>query len=119
MAAQAADLGRRGAQRQFRGQRGLDHAAGLEDFARLVDRGARHEGAAVGHQRNQLFMREAGEHLPDAGAAGAGDLAQALFHQLGAGQQAVLHDRGQQAKVDGLGGGGFAGGGLVAGGFFR
>ncbi|SOZ37784.1 hypothetical protein CBM2605_B10001 [Cupriavidus neocaledonicus] len=114
MAAQAAHLGGRDALCQFGGQRGLDHAARLEHLARFVDGRAGDKGAAVGHQRHQLLVRQARKHLADARPAGAGDFAQPLLDQLGARQQAVLHDGVEQAQVDRLGGRSLAGGAFLS-----
>ena len=73
-------------------------------MARLVGRGARHEGPPVGLQGHHLVVRQALQHLAHAGPADLEYLGQTLLHQLGAGRQAAVGDGPVNVVVhDGLG----------------
>ena len=101
-------------------QRRLQQAAGLEHLTRLLGRGRRHEGAAVGHHVDDALVGQPRQHVAHLRTAGGEQLGQAVFHQLGTRRQPVLEHGAPHAVEDGLaqghavqrggGGGGFAGG---------
>ena len=85
----------------------LQHAAHGKHLFGFFYRGGGDKGAACGLQLDQLVLRELKQGLPHQRARDAKQVGELLLSQLGARQQAVLHNGTGQGFNNGVGGSGF------------